>query len=89
MKPTDKAIEEIAELLQIRTWDQGSDGFGGEWVLDPKKESALRAFWRAAYDKGAEQEKASRIGWQNRAAAAEQKLYSSETPTAADEGPTA
>lgn len=45
-------INALAEKLKIRTWDQGNDGFGGEWTIDPEKYEAIRQFRQQAYEDG-------------------------------------
>ena len=37
-----KKVEEVAIELGCCRWDQGDDGFGGEWVADPKAVEVLR-----------------------------------------------
>lgn len=47
---TARRLDKIAADLKIRTWNQGDDGFGGEWEIDPKKAEALKALWKEAYE---------------------------------------
>jgi hypothetical protein len=51
-EPSSQAIDSLAAALNIRTWDQGDDGFGGEWVIDAKKVEAIKQFWKTAWESG-------------------------------------
>ena len=37
-----KGVERLAHDLGLHDWDQGDDGFGGEWIADEKKLEKLR-----------------------------------------------
>jgi len=50
--PISTLINGLADKLGIRTWYQGEDGFGGEWMLDPKHYEAIRQFREQAYEDG-------------------------------------